>query len=84
MHRWTSEERMMDDPFAFEMSRKAKMRYWIASEMGRGAGWALAITTAVILFLLAVRGVGLLLPAESQEAPPPMGALEQPLRTALV
>jgi photosynthetic reaction center PufX protein len=73
---------MMDDPFAFEMSRKAKLRYWIASEMGRGAGWALAVTTAVIVSLLVIRGIGLLLPAESQEAPPPMGALEQPVQTA--
>jgi hypothetical protein len=84
MHRWISEERMMDDPFAFEMSRKAKLRYFIATEMGRGAGWALAITTAVIVTLLAIRGIGLLLPAASQEAPPPMGALEQPVQTALV
>jgi hypothetical protein len=52
--------------------------------MGRGAGWALAITTAVIVSLLVIRGIGLLLPAESQEAPPPMGALEQPVETALV
>ncbi len=72
----------MDDPFTFELTRRAKIRYWIASEMGRGAGWALAITTAIIVTLLVIRGVGLMLPAESQEAPPPMGALERPATTA--
>jgi hypothetical protein len=84
MHRLISKERMMDDNFSFDLSRKAKMRLWIASEMGRGAGWALAITTAIIVTLLAIRGIGLMLPAESQEAPPPMGALEHPVRTVLV
>jgi hypothetical protein len=74
----------MNDPFSFDLSRRAKIRYWIASEMGRGAGWALAITTAVIVSLLVIRGIGLLLPEASQEAPPPMGALEHPVRTALV
>jgi photosynthetic reaction center PufX protein len=74
----------MDDNFSFDLSRRAKMRLWIAAEMGRGAGWALAITTAIIVGMLVIRGVGLLLPPESQEAPPPMGALEHPVKTALV
>jgi Intrinsic membrane protein PufX len=75
---------MMSDDFSFEPSRRAKIFLWGAKEMGRGAGWALLIMTVIIVSLYAIRGVGLLLPAESQEAPPPMGALEQPLRTALV
>ncbi len=73
----------MDDPFTFELTRRAKIRYWIAAEMGRGAGWALMIVTVIIVSLFVIRGVGLLLPAESQEAPQPMGALTQPLLTAL-
>ena len=74
---------MMDD-FSFEPSRRAKIFLWGAKEMGRGAGWALAILTVIIVSLLVIRGVGLLLPAESQEAPPPMGALIQPVQTAFV
>jgi photosynthetic reaction center PufX protein len=74
----------MDDNFSFDLSRKAKMRMWIASEMGRGAGWALAIMTAIIVGLLVIRGVSYLLPQESQEAPPPMGTLMTPVATAYV
>ena len=39
----------MSDDFSFEPSRKAKIFLWGAKEMGRGAGWALAITTAIIV-----------------------------------
>jgi hypothetical protein len=74
----------MDDNFSFDLSRKAKMRMWIASEMGRGAGWALAIMTAIIVGLLVIRGVSYLLPDASQEAPPPMGTLMTPVATAYV
>jgi Intrinsic membrane protein PufX len=74
---------MMSDDFSFEPSRRTKIFLWGAKEMGRGAGWALLITTVIIVGLLVIRGVGLLLPPESQEAPPPMGALAQPLDTAL-
>jgi hypothetical protein len=74
----------MSDDFSFEPSRKTKIFLWGAKEMGRGAGWALAISTVIIVGLLVIRGVGLLLPAESQEAPPPMGALEQPATVVAV
>ncbi|MGL5010755.1 MAG: RC-LH1 core complex protein PufX [Paracoccaceae bacterium] len=74
----------MSDHFSFEPSRKAKMFLWVATEMGRGAGWALMICTIIIVALLAIRGVSYLLPEASQEAPPPMGALTQPLLTAYV
>lgn len=74
----------MDD-FSFEPSRKTKMYLWVAMEMGRGFGWALAIATVIVVGLLALRMVGLyVLPDASQEAPPPMGALSQPLTTAYV
>jgi hypothetical protein len=76
---------MMSDDFSFEPSRKVKMFLWAGKEMGRGFGWAAAITTVIVVGLVALRFIGLyVLPVESQEAPPPMGALMQPLVTALV
>ena len=75
----------MSDDFSFEPSRKVKMFMWAGKEMGRGFGWAMAITTVIVVSLLVLRAVGVyILPTESQEAPPPMGALIQPLHTALV
>ncbi len=74
----------MDD-FSYEPSRKIKMFLWAGMEMGRGFGWALAITTVIVVGLVVLRvGAVYLLPVESQEAPPPMGALTQPLTTAYV
>ena len=75
----------MSDDFSFEPSRKVKMFMWAGKEMGRGFGWAMAITTVIVVSLVVLRLAGLyLLPAESQEAPPPMGAIIQPLTTAYV
>jgi hypothetical protein len=75
---------MMDD-FSFEPSRKAKLYLFVATEMGRGFGWALGITTVIVVSLLVLRAVGLyILPDASQEAPPPMGAILQPVETAFV
>jgi predicted MFS family arabinose efflux permease len=75
---------MMSDDFSFEPSRKTKMYLFVATEMGRGFGWALAITTVIVLALLGLRAFSWLLPDASQEAPPPMGAFSQPLETAYV
>jgi predicted anti-sigma-YlaC factor YlaD len=75
---------MMSEEFTFEITRKAKIRAWIAGEMARGAGWALLAATVLIVGLLLIRGVGLMLPDASQEAPPPMGTLMTPVATAYV
>lgn len=75
----------MSDDFSYEPNRKTKIFLWGAIEMGRGFGWALAITTVIVVSLVVLRFVGLyVLPTESQEAPPPMGALIQPAVTAYV
>jgi hypothetical protein len=74
---------MMDD-FSYEPSRKVKMYLFVATEMGRGFGWALAITTVIVVALLGLRAFSWLLPDASQEAPPPMGAIVQPIDTAYV
>ncbi|MCU0800285.1 MAG: RC-LH1 core complex protein PufX [Rhodobacteraceae bacterium] len=74
----------MSDDFSYEPSRKTKIYLFVATEMGRGFGWALAIVTVIILALVALRGVAYLLPEESQQAPPPMGALVAPDQTAMV
>ena len=75
----------MSDDFSFEPSRKFKMFLWAGMEMGRGFMWALGITTVIVVGLIVLRLVGLyILPVESQEAPPPMGALIQPMITAYV
>jgi hypothetical protein len=75
---------MMDD-FSFEPSRKVKMFLWAGMEMGRGFMWALAITTVIILGLVALRFVAIyLLPDASQEGPQPMTLISQPVDTAAV
>ena len=75
----------MSDDFSFEPSRKVKMFLWAGREMGRGFMWALCITTVIVVALLVLRLVGLyVLPEASQEAPPPMGAVVQPMTIAYV
>jgi hypothetical protein len=73
----------MDD-FSYEPSRKLKIYLFVATEMGRGFMWALGITSVIVVALLCLRAVSWLLPDASQEAPPPMGAISQPLITAYV
>ena len=47
------------------------LRSWALYQMLSGAGWAAAFLIAVGAVLLAVWGVGLLLPEESKQAPDP-------------
>ena len=47
------------------------LRSWALYQMLSGAGWAAAFLISVGAVLLAVWGVGLLLPEESKQAPDP-------------
>jgi hypothetical protein len=74
----------MDD-FSYEPSRKVKLYLFVATEMGRGFGWALGITTVIVVALVLLRVAAVyILPDASQEAPPPMGAIMLPVETAFV
>jgi NO-binding membrane sensor protein with MHYT domain len=60
-----------DQPY-WAQSRRGMLRGWVLSEMMRGAGYA-ALTLLVIgLSMWAIHLVGMLLPADSKTAPPPM------------
>ena len=65
----------------FEVSRTGQIRNWIMSEMLRGGGYAAVVLIGIGLIVGVIYLVGLLLPAESRNAPPPMpySQLEAPL-----
>ncbi|NYS25624.1 RC-LH1 core complex protein PufX [Rhodobacteraceae bacterium 2376] len=65
----------------FEVSRTGQIRNWIMSEMLRGGGYAAVVLVGIGLIIGVIYLVGLLLPAESRNTPPPMpfSQLEAPL-----
>ena len=60
----------MSDDFMQQKPGSA-LRSWALYQMMAGAGWAALFLLAVTALLLAVWGVGLLLPEESKQAPDP-------------
>lgn len=64
--------------------RRGAIRSFVLTEMMRGAGWAGLVVVGIALVLAAIYLLGLLLPAESKNAPPPMpfSALVAPAPTA--
>ena len=60
----------MSDDFMQQKPGSA-LRSWALYQMMAGAGWAAVFVLAVAAILLAVWGVGLLLPEESKQAPDP-------------
>ena len=60
-----------DQPY-WAQSRRSMLRGWVLSEMMRGAGYAGLTLLVIGLFLWVIHLVGLLLPADSKTAPPPM------------
>ncbi|WP_434612582.1 RC-LH1 core complex protein PufX [Tabrizicola sp. M-4] len=60
----------MSDDFMQQKPGSA-LRSWALYQMMAGAGWAALFLLAVAAILLAVWGVGLLLPEESKQAPDP-------------
>jgi hypothetical protein len=63
--------------------RAQMLRGWVLAQMLRGAGWAASAVLGVALVIWVIYGIGLLLPAESRDTPPPMGALEMPVQPDL-
>jgi len=62
---------MAEHPY-IDDSPVAKLRSWILSEMLRGAGLAALFVIGIGLTLTVIWAVGLLLPEDSKNAPPPM------------
>lgn len=60
----------MSDNF-YDQKPGTALRSWALYQMLAGAGWAALFLLAVGAILLAVWGVGLLLPEESKQAPDP-------------
>ena len=74
----------MDNLDYAKLTRKQVLFGWALVQMSRGAGIAAACVIVLGLGLYALYGIGLLLPAESRETPPPMGALIVDMPTAFV
>ena len=66
---------MMSDKPYYEVSQGAILRTWVLGQMLRGAGFGAALVIGVGVFLAVIFGISCLLPAESKQAPPPMGSL---------
>ena len=56
----------------YETDRRGAIRNYVLNEMLRGMAWAAAAIAIVVLPLYALYLLGLFLPAESKNAPPPM------------
>jgi hypothetical protein len=67
---------MSDEHFYESTNKETRLRVWAFGEMARGAGMAAAALALIGAVLVAIWGVGLLLPEESKQAPAPYGALE--------
>jgi hypothetical protein len=67
-----------------QQSKSQVIRNWILSEMLRGGGYAALTLVGIGATIGVIYLVGLLLPADSKNAPPPMpySAYEAPLLTA--
>ena len=70
----------------YVQDQRGALKNFVLGEMMRGAGYAALFILGVLAMLFAVWGVGLLLPAESKNAPPPMpfSVLVAPADTAQV
>ena len=71
---------MSDKPYYHEDNNEtALLRSWVLRQMLRGAGWAAAVMTGLVLIYLSLLVVSNFLPEESKQAPSPYGQLEQSL-----
>ena len=67
-------------------TKTQRIRNWILSEMLRGGGYAAMVVLGIGALIGVIYLVGLLLPEDSKNAPPPMpySAYETPLHTVTV
>jgi hypothetical protein len=56
----------------YETDRRGAIYNFVLSEMVRGALYGLVVLGGIVLVLYAIWGLGLLLPEDSKNAPPPM------------
>jgi hypothetical protein len=64
--------------------KRAQIRNYVLSEMMRGAGWGALAIAIVVVPMWVIYLLGLFLPEDSKNAPPPMpfSALVAPVTTA--
>ncbi|MGL4237294.1 RC-LH1 core complex protein PufX [Tabrizicola sp.] len=62
----------------FDEGKQTHLAFWGLGQMLKGAAYAAVFVVAIMLSLWALYLIGLLLPEESRQTPPPMGALEMP------
>ena len=70
---------MSDKPYFHEDDSVIRLRVWALGQMVWGAFLGGVVLTVIIAILYGIWAFGLLLPEESKQAPPPMGALHQNL-----
>ena len=66
---------MSDKSYFHEPNPLVQLRIWALGQMLWGAFLAAVFLVAILAFLYAIWGVGLLLPEESKQAPSPYAAL---------
>ena len=63
---------MTDEKTYFANDRRSILRNWVMSEMLRGGGYAALVVVGIGVLIWGIYLFGLLLPADSKNAPPPM------------
>ncbi len=76
----------MADHDYIQETRSQRLRNWVLSEMLRGGGYAAVVLVIIGVSIGVIYAVGLLLPEDSKNAPPPMpySAYEAPLHKVTV
>jgi hypothetical protein len=76
----------MADHDYIQETRTQRLRNWVLSEMLRGGGYAALLLLGIGAFIGVIYLVGMLLPEDSKNAPPPMpySAYEAPLHKVTV
>jgi hypothetical protein len=70
---------MSDKPYYEHNDTRQHLRYWVLGQMMTGAGKAALFVVLIGVVLYAIYLVGLLLPAESKQAPSPsLSVIEAP------
>lgn len=64
---------MSNEPYYHEPNKAIHLRVWALGQMVWGAFLAGIFVLVIGGILLAIWGLGMLLPPESKQAPPPMG-----------
>jgi len=75
---------MTENDYFHEKSPTINLRVWVLGQMVWGGFMASVVVVGIVLSLVAIWAVGLLLPAESKQAPAPYGNIEVIQTTSVV